>query len=69
MFANDFIWSIYIKSLSTNKMFKAAIFAALAVLFEASAIIIYVQDYLSLIPAALGAFVGTYITKFLKHKK
>lgn len=69
MFINDFIWSIYIKSLSINRMFKAAIFAALAVLFEAAAVIIYVQDYLSLIPAALGAFVGTYITKFIERKK
>lgn len=69
MIVNDFIWSVYIKSLSKDRMLRAAIFASLAVLFEAAAVIIYVGNYWTLIPAIIGAFLGTYLTKYFERKE
>lgn len=64
----DFLWSIYIKTVADHKMFKASVYSALIMLCGGFSVIEYVNNHWLLIPAAIGCFVGTYISKFIKPK-
>jgi len=59
---SDVFWAIYIRRVSDRKMFSAASISSLIVLFAGFAAIEYVGNNWYLVPAMLGAFVGTYFT-------
>ncbi len=69
--ASDILWVFYIRRTSEGKAIAAAAFSSLIVLLGGLVVLAYVDNMWYLIPAALGAFIGTIITiKFdIKIKK
>jgi branched-subunit amino acid ABC-type transport system permease component len=68
---SDILWVFYIRRTSEGKAVSAASFSASIVLLGGLVVLAYVGNMWYLIPAALGAFVGTIITiKFdIREKK
>jgi len=61
MFVVDVFYAIYLKSIENNKPIFAS-FMAMIVFFVASiATIGYIDNHWLLIPACMGAFVGTWV--------
>lgn len=71
MFAMDMVWTLYIRALAQGRAVKAASLSALVYSISALSFVEIVKDTYLLIPAALGAFLGTYYTlKWdIKHEK
>jgi len=59
MFALDFVWAYYTKSIQDNAIMMAGITAMLILLLNSAVTLSYVDDQWAIIPAALGAFLGT----------
>ena len=67
MIAVDIIWTAYIKTIAQGEASAAAFWSLLVMLVGAYVTIQYVHDPLMLVPAGLGAAVGTYVAvKFWK---
>jgi len=67
---SDTLWAMYIRRTNLGKALSASSLSAVIVLTAGVVAIEYVNNNWYLIPAALGAFVGTYITiKFDNRKK
>ena len=64
----DFICAKYIAHTSKNNAIKASCYAALLTVIGGMVTIAYVEDHRMMIPAALGALVGTYIAIKLDKK-
>ncbi len=58
--ALDFVWAFYTRACANGWAGIGALMAALIIVLSGSAQIGYTHDPLLLIPAALGAFVGTW---------
>lgn len=69
MIVTDYIWSEWMKSVSENKPFRAGLFSVGTVLAGSFVIISYIENPKYLIPACLGAFVGTYISVKMNERK
>ena len=65
----DVVWALYIRRAGEGKAASAGFLAALIILFGAYITIEYVENHWYLIPAVVGAFVGTYITVVLDKKR
>lgn len=61
----DFAWSAYVKLLAAKKTFRAAVWSSAIVLMGSFTAIEYVTNHWLVVPAALGAFVGTYLSVVL----
>jgi hypothetical protein len=59
---SDWLWTKYIVTASTGLAFLAASYAAGIVVVGAFVTLAYVRDRIHIIPAVLGAFVGTYLS-------
>ena len=57
----DVLHAIYVKHIQKDNPFRSSITASAIYLINAIVVIGFVQDPWLLIPAGLGAFVGTYI--------
>lgn len=57
----DFLWARYITLLSLGEAWRAATYAAAIVAFGGLVTVLYVRNPFLLIPATLGAFVGTLV--------
>ena len=57
----DGMWAYYTISVGERKPVTAATVGAIMYFFMAFGIINYVQNYLYLIPLALGSWIGTYL--------
>ena len=68
---SDILWVFYIRRTGEGKALSAAFFSSILVLVGGLVIVAYVGNQWYLIPAALGAFVGTILTiKFdLREKR
>jgi|GEM_PF-1014745 len=67
---SDTLWAMYIRRTNLGKALSASSLSAVIVLTAGVVAIEYVNNNWYLIPAALGAFVGTYITiKFDNRQK
>ena len=64
----DIFWASYIKSIAADHMWRSGLFSAAIIVTGGFTAIEYVQNHWMLLPAALGAFVGTVITVWY-HKK
>lgn len=64
----DFSWSMYIKLLSKNKDLKAACWSAFITLIGGITIIGYTANHWLIIPAIVGGFIGTYLSKYFNKK-
>lgn len=62
MLVTDYIWSEWMKSVAEKQAFKAGIFSVGTVLTGAFFIAAFIENPKYLIPACLGAFIGTYIS-------
>jgi hypothetical protein len=60
MFALDFVWARYTRNITAGNAGRAGGYAALIVGFNAAVTLGYVADIWVVVPAALGAFAGTY---------
>ena len=70
MLVTDIVYTQLLKSVQNDKPFAASIWASLITFLGGIAIINYTNDNMMIIPAVLGAFVGTYIgMKFHLHEK
>jgi ABC-type enterochelin transport system permease subunit len=61
MLVTDIVYTQLLKSVQNDKPFAASIWASLITFLGGVAIINYTSDNKMIIPAVLGAFVGTYI--------
>lgn len=62
MFTCDVIWALYFRFVTHKKALPASICGVMIYLFGSVVTIKWVENSLYLIPAVLGAFLGTYIT-------
>ena len=66
LFVVDILYVVYVKDVNDNKRFKASLWATLLFLLSSVVIINYVHDVTNIVPAALGAFFGTYVGMVIK---
>ncbi len=64
----DYAWSVYIRSLATTKMLRAAVWSSIIVFAGGFTTIEYISNHWMLIPAMLGAFLGTLLSASLEKK-
>lgn len=60
VFALDFAWAFYTRAVTAGASLKAAFYAGGLIVLTGSAQIGYTHEPVLLIPAALGAFLGTF---------
>jgi len=60
LFALDFVWVGYTRAIGRANAIGAGAYASLLILLSGTAAISYTHDPYMLIPAALGAFTGTW---------
>ena len=58
----DAMWTRYTLAVSGHHAYEAAIYSALIVVVGGFVTLSYVKDRRYLLPAALGAFLGTYLS-------
>lgn len=56
----NYLWAVCVTHTAAGKAVRASLSASLLTALSAASTILYVQDRLMVIPAILGAFVGTY---------
>jgi hypothetical protein len=61
VFATDILYTYYLKAVTSDKILAASFWATACTFCAAVAAISYVEDHYMLIPALIGAFVGTYV--------
>jgi uncharacterized protein YebE (UPF0316 family) len=61
MFLTDVFYTYYLKAVQDEQALRASSWATIIYIVAAFAIIEYNTDHLLLIPAALGAFCGTFV--------
>ncbi len=59
---SDIIWVFYIRRTSSGKALSAAFSSSILILVGGLVIVAYVGNQWYLIPAAMGAFLGTILT-------
>lgn len=62
MAALDFVWGNYTRNVADGRRVPSALWAAGIVFFNATVTLAYVGDHWTILPAAAGAFVGTYFS-------
>ena len=62
MTASDFLWTKYIIATTGGLPLKAAIWSSSIILINSIAVCVYVANHWTIVAAALGAFVGTFIS-------
>lgn len=60
MFLLDFVWGKWTFALTDKRAVLSGVYASILIVLSGGAAIGYVDDPWMLIPAALGAFAGTY---------
>ena len=61
VFAVDVLYTYYLKAVQDSKPIVASSLAAIVYVLACVVVINYTTDHLLLVPAALGAFCGTYV--------
>jgi len=64
--ALDVVNTYYLQSITKEYPIRASLWAVVVTFASSVAIISYTKDHMMLIPALLGAFVGTYISMKVK---
>lgn len=59
----NFLYAMYVKCISEDKMLKAAIYGECFVIVNAIIVINYVNNHWYLVALVLGGFLGTMLTK------
>ena len=58
---SDFIWAKYMFAISTSDALGAASWAVCVIALGAYLVVSYVEDKRLVLPACIGAFIGTYL--------
>ena len=66
LFVVDILYVVYVKDVNDDKRFRASLWATMLFLLSSIVIINYVHDVSNIVPAALGAFFGTYVGMVIK---
>ena len=66
---SDFIWSKYIIHVSKGNAISASLYGASTYLIGSLITLTYIHDYKMIIPATLGALLGTYLSVRFFNKK
>ena len=66
MMLADVCWTKYFMKVADKQALQAGFWGSIIILFGAISTTSYVDDHTLIIPAVIGAFLGTYIT--VKHK-
>ncbi len=69
MFLTDFCWAIYVNSVKNDAPFKSSMWALFLFLCGSIAVIGYTTNPWLLVPAGIGAFVGTYVGVLINMKR
>lgn len=65
----ELLWSLYIHRVRDEKYTLAALFSMFIMLTNGLSLILIVNNNLMLIPAAIGAGFGTWVSKYFYTKK
>lgn len=65
---SDLIWTMWILHATAGHKWRAASFSSAVIVLSGVTVVSYVEDHRLLAPAALGAFVGTWLTLHMKGK-
>ena len=68
VFLTDIFYTYYLKAVQDEQTMKASIWATIVFLIACVAVINYTTNYLLLIPAAFGAFTGTWVGMKLRKR-
>jgi hypothetical protein len=63
----DYAWSAYVQSVQVKSKLVASLWATTLMVLSGFVTVSFVKDPLLLIPAGLGAFVGTWISFKKEH--
>ena len=69
LFFTDIFYTYYLRSVINNQALKASVWAVVVFLLACVAVINYTTNHWLLIPAALGAFCGTYVGMIIRKKQ
>jgi len=69
MFLTDVFYTYYLKAVQDEQALRASSWATIIYIVAAVAIIEYNTNHMLLIPAAVGAFCGTFVGMKLRKKK
>jgi uncharacterized membrane protein YfcA len=69
VFFTDIFYTYYLKAVQEEQIVKASVWAAIVFVVACIAVINYTTNYWLLLPAAAGAFFGTYVGMILRKKK
>ncbi len=68
LFFIDAVNAFYIDALNSDRKIVASLWASILTVLGCIAVINYVNNHIMLIPAILGAFIGTYVGMKLRNK-
>jgi Na+/glutamate symporter len=68
LFFTDIFYTYYLKSVQEGRALRASCWAVLVFLVACFAVIEYTTNHMLLIPAAFGAFCGTFVGIKLRKK-
>lgn len=66
LFVIDCLYIVYLKASYSEQKLRASFWAALIFLISSNVVINYTEDHSLIVPACLGAFMGTYFGLCLK---
>ena len=70
LFLIDIFYTYYLKSVTDSKVLVASLWSIVITILGANVVISYTTDHMLLIPAAMGAFCGTFVgMKYNKKNK
>lgn len=69
VFALDFVWTFYTRAMVAHREVRAGVWAAAVIGISGFAASEYVQNKTLLVPAALGAFAGTWLSVTIDKRK
>jgi uncharacterized membrane protein YfcA len=69
VFVTDLLYVYFVKSIQQDKPISAGLWSMVVTLTASIAVINYTEDHYALIPALLGAFVGTWVGMKIKKQK
>jgi hypothetical protein len=67
--STDLFWTLYITNAAEGHKWRAALSSAMIILVGSLAVVEYVNNRWMIVPAAIGAFLGTLLPLHLKRKK
>jgi hypothetical protein len=68
LFFTDVFYTYYLRAVNNNEVLKSSLWAVVVFVIAAIAVVNYTTNHWLLIPAALGAFCGTFVGMKIRKK-